>query len=94
MDPTTLAAIAIVIAAGSEIIALLPIKENAWVQLILKALKVVFPKKLGLSASEIRTGATTYGNGRRTISSTPHCPPSWIAPKPTGTQPNPPIQNL
>jgi hypothetical protein len=47
MDPTTVAAIAIVIAAGSEIIALLPIKENAWAQLILKALKVVFPKKLG-----------------------------------------------
>ena len=47
MDPTTLAAIAIVIAAGSEIIALLPIKENAWVHFILKALKVVFPKKLG-----------------------------------------------
>ena len=41
------AVIAIVIAAGSEIIALLPIKENAWVQLVVKALKVVFPKKPG-----------------------------------------------
>jgi hypothetical protein len=45
MDPTTAAVVAIVIAAGSEIITLLPIKENSWVQLILKALKVVFPKR-------------------------------------------------
>jgi len=45
MDPTTAAVIAILIAAGSEVIALLPIKENSWVQLILKALKVVFPKR-------------------------------------------------
>lgn len=45
MDPTTVAAISIVIAAGSEIIGLLPIKENSWIQLILKALKVIFPKR-------------------------------------------------
>lgn len=45
MDPTTVAAIAIIVAAGSEIIALLPIRENGWVQLIMKALKVVFPKR-------------------------------------------------
>lgn len=45
MDPTTAAVLAIVVAAGSEIITLLPIKENSWVQLILKALKVVFPKR-------------------------------------------------
>jgi len=45
MDPTTAAAIAIIVAAGSEIITLLPIKENSWVQLIVKALKVVFPKR-------------------------------------------------
>jgi hypothetical protein len=45
MDPTTAAAIAILIAAGSEIIALLPIKENSWVQLIVKALKIIFPKR-------------------------------------------------
>lgn len=45
MDPTTTAIVAIVIAAGSEIITLLPIRENSWVQLILKALKVVFPKR-------------------------------------------------
>lgn len=45
MDPTTVAAIAIIVAAGSEIIALLPIRENGWVQVIIKALKVVFPKR-------------------------------------------------
>jgi hypothetical protein len=45
MDPTTAAVVAIVIAAGSEIIALLPIKENSWVQLIVKALKIIFPKR-------------------------------------------------
>lgn len=45
MDPTTAAAVAIVIAAGSEIIALLPIRENSWVQLLVKALKIIFPKR-------------------------------------------------
>jgi hypothetical protein len=45
MDPATLAAVAIAVAAGSEIIGLLPIKENSWVQLILKVLRVVFPKR-------------------------------------------------
>jgi hypothetical protein len=45
MDPTALAVIAIIVAAGSEVIALLPIRENSWVQLILKALKVIFPKR-------------------------------------------------
>jgi len=42
---TTLAIVAIVVAAGSEVIGLLPIRENSWVQLVIKALKVVFPKK-------------------------------------------------
>jgi hypothetical protein len=45
MDPTTATIIAIIIAAGSEIITLLPIKENSWIQLLLKALKVLFPKR-------------------------------------------------
>jgi hypothetical protein len=45
MDPSTAAVIAIIIAAGSEIIALLPVRENSWVQLILKALKIIFPKR-------------------------------------------------
>jgi hypothetical protein len=34
---TTLATVAILVAAGSEVIALLPVRENSWVQLILKA---------------------------------------------------------
>jgi hypothetical protein len=42
---TTFAVIAILVAAGSEVIGLLPIRENSWVQLVVKALKVVFPKK-------------------------------------------------
>lgn len=45
MDPTTAAVVAIIIAAGSEIISLLPIKENSWIQLLVKALKVLFPKR-------------------------------------------------
>ena len=45
MDPTTAAVIAILVAAGSEVITLLPIKENSWIQLLVKALKVVFPKR-------------------------------------------------
>jgi hypothetical protein len=45
MDPTTAAVIAILVAAGSEIIAILPVKENSWIQLIIKALKVLFPKR-------------------------------------------------
>ena len=45
MDPSTLAIIAIVVAAGSEVIGLLPIRSNSWVQLVLKALKVIFPKR-------------------------------------------------
>jgi hypothetical protein len=45
MDPTTVAAIAILVAAGSEVIALLPIRENSWVQLLIKVLKLVFPKR-------------------------------------------------
>ena len=42
---TTLAIIAIVVAAGSEIIAVSPLKSNSWVQLIIKALRTVFPKR-------------------------------------------------
>lgn len=45
MDPTTLAVIAIIVAAGSEVIALLPIRSNSWVQLIVKVLKMFFPKR-------------------------------------------------
>jgi len=45
MDPTTVATIAIVVAASSEIIALLPCRENSWIQLGLKLLKMLFPKR-------------------------------------------------
>lgn len=45
MEPTTVAIIAIIVAAGSEIIALLPIRSNSWLQLIMKALRATFPKR-------------------------------------------------
>ncbi len=45
MNPTTAAIFALVIACGSEIIALLPVKSNSWVQLLVKVLKTAFPKK-------------------------------------------------
>ncbi len=45
MDPTTVAVIAVIVAAGSEIIALLPIRSNSWVQLAMKALRTAFPKR-------------------------------------------------
>jgi hypothetical protein len=45
MSPETAAIIAIVIAAGSEIIALSPLKSNSWIQLLLKAGRLVFPKR-------------------------------------------------
>jgi hypothetical protein len=41
----TTAVIAIIVAAGSEIIGLLPIKANSWTQLILKVLVTLFPKR-------------------------------------------------
>lgn len=45
MDAQTIAVIAIVLAAGSEIIALTPLKSNSWIQLLLQALKLMFPKR-------------------------------------------------
>lgn len=45
MSPETVAIIAIVIAAGSEIIAVSPLKSNSWLQLLFQALKLMFPKK-------------------------------------------------
>lgn len=45
MSPETTAIIAIVIAAGSEIIALSPLKSNSWIQLIFQAAKLAFPKR-------------------------------------------------
>ena len=45
MDPSTIAIIAIVVGAGSEVLSLLPVKSNGWIQLIFSALKTLFPKK-------------------------------------------------
>jgi hypothetical protein len=45
MSPETAAIIAIVIAAGSEIIALSPLKSNSWIQLVLQAARLAFPKQ-------------------------------------------------
>ena len=45
MDPTLIAVIAIVAAAGSEIITLLPMRENSWIQLLVKVLNVIARKK-------------------------------------------------
>ena len=42
---TTLAIIAVLIAAGSEVIGMMPIRENSWVQLILNVLQTAFPKR-------------------------------------------------
>ena len=45
MSPETAAVAAIIIAAGSELIALSPLKSNSWVQLLLQAARLVFPKQ-------------------------------------------------
>ena len=46
MTPETIAMVAIIVAAGSELIALIPsIRANSWIQLILSALRTAFPKK-------------------------------------------------
>lgn len=45
MDSDTVAAIAIVVAAGSELIALSPLKSNSWLQLLFQAARLAFPKR-------------------------------------------------
>jgi hypothetical protein len=45
MDPATVAVIAVVIAAGSEIIALSPLRSNSWLQLVMQGLRLAFPKR-------------------------------------------------
>ena len=45
MSPETAAVIAIIIAAGSEIIAISPLKSNSWIQLLLTAAQMAFPKR-------------------------------------------------
>lgn len=42
----TVAVISIIIAAGSEVLALLPqTKSNSWIQLLMSGLRSIFPKK-------------------------------------------------
>lgn len=41
----TAAIVAIVIAAGSEIIAISPLRSNSWIQLLLQAGRLMFPKR-------------------------------------------------
>jgi len=45
VNAETAAIVAIVIAAGSEIIALSPLKSNSWIQLLLQAGRLMFPKR-------------------------------------------------
>jgi len=45
VDANTVAAIAIVVAAGSELIALSPLKSNSWIQLLLQFAQLAFPRR-------------------------------------------------
>ena len=42
---TTVAIVAIIVAAGSEIIAMSPLKSNSWLQLVFQALRIMYPKQ-------------------------------------------------
>jgi hypothetical protein len=45
MDDQTIAIIAIIVAAGSELIGMSKLKSNSWIQLLLQALRLAFPKR-------------------------------------------------
>ena len=45
MSAETVAIIAIIVAAGSEIIGMSSLKSNSWIQLLLQALKIMVPKR-------------------------------------------------
>jgi hypothetical protein len=45
MTAEQLAIAGVVVAAGSEIIGMSPLKSNSWVQLILQMLKLTLPKR-------------------------------------------------
>jgi len=45
VDANTVAAVAIVVAAGSELIALSPLKSNSWIQLLLQFARLAFPRR-------------------------------------------------
>lgn len=44
MSDQQIAVIAIIVAAGSELIGMSKLKSNSWIQLGLQALKLAFPK--------------------------------------------------
>jgi len=45
VDASQVAAVAIVIGAGSELIALSPLKSNSWIQLLLQFARLAFPNR-------------------------------------------------
>lgn len=45
MTAEQLAIAGVVVAAGSEIIGMSPLKSNSWVQLIMQVLKLTMPKR-------------------------------------------------
>jgi len=45
MTTEQLAIAGVVVAAGSEIIGMSPLKSNSWVQLLLQVLKLAMPKR-------------------------------------------------
>jgi len=45
MTNEQLAIAGVVVAAGSEIIALSPLRSNSWVQLLMQGLKIMFPRR-------------------------------------------------
>jgi hypothetical protein len=45
MTEQHVAIIAIIVAAGSEIIGMSSLRSNSWIQLVLQALRLAFPKK-------------------------------------------------
>jgi hypothetical protein len=45
MTEEQIAVVAIVIAAGSEIIGMSKLRSNSWIQLVLQGLRLMFPKR-------------------------------------------------
>jgi len=45
MTTEQLAIAGVVVAAGSEIIGMSPLRSNSWVQLLMQGLKIMFPKR-------------------------------------------------
>ena len=45
MTDQQIAIIAIIVAAGSELIGMSKLRSNSWIQLVLQALRLAFPKR-------------------------------------------------